>query len=762
MKSDELRNELLRALNTTPLDYGKVLDLSTRLAKLDPVFVRFSVDAGHISRLGKELVGRKETAVSELVKNAYDADATSIDLIFRNAGRPGGQLLINDDGHGMTREKLIDGFMRISTTDKIHAPLSPIYRRQRAGRKGIGRFAAQRLGRSLVLTTQPGLSDCALRLVIDWDQFEHDQELSGMASRVEIIPKENKNGTTLLIDGLREAWSDADIKRVYSYVADLIQPFPLSKKDEENGDDPGFKANFYKRIAGINVSIADERTMIFNQSLAVIEGRVDGEGFGLWSFECSRFGLKEVDNRIAPSYAEQEDQPYERLRDIRLHAYYFIHRSGLIPGQYSSTVQETLRRKGGIKIYRNGFRVLPYGEATDDWLRLDASTRAREILPPHANNNFLGFVELYDPTGEHFDETSSREGLIENEDFQELIDFASRSLKAVVLRIASARERKKTAGQRDWETKKPASTTEKLRDTADHIEHLASSLATSGNVVEAVQSTRHIASQLKLIASEQEEITRDMLEELGMLRVLASLGLTISQFTHESRHYLGALRADLNSLRESSFGLDVEPVQRMAENLNTVYSYTSYFDRVVSDNVSREMLPLELRDVVNRFVKVTRPLAERYGILIMEPEISGYDLYAQPMHPSEWASILFNLFTNSKKAIKRAEISGRILIRAGTENGSVFLDFADNGTGISPEIQDKIFDAFFTTTNPTGTLVDEQEEMVGTGLGLKIVKDIVTGANGEICLMLPPSGYKTCFRIRIPLASEEEVDKYEH
>lgn len=70
----EIKTELAELLNAEKPDYSAILALSNELAQLDSEHVRFSVDAGLINRLGTELVSRQETAVSELVKNAYDAE----------------------------------------------------------------------------------------------------------------------------------------------------------------------------------------------------------------------------------------------------------------------------------------------------------------------------------------------------------------------------------------------------------------------------------------------------------------------------------------------------------------------------------------------------------------------------------------------------------------------------------------------------------------------------------------------------------------
>lgn len=95
-----IQNELTKLLEKESPDFGRVLELAQKLSEFDPDFVRFSADSGLISRLGEQLVARQETAVSELVKNAYDADATSVRLVFPKANRKGGRLHVRDDGSG--------------------------------------------------------------------------------------------------------------------------------------------------------------------------------------------------------------------------------------------------------------------------------------------------------------------------------------------------------------------------------------------------------------------------------------------------------------------------------------------------------------------------------------------------------------------------------------------------------------------------------------------------------------------------------------
>ena len=120
------------------------------------------------------------------------------------------------------------------------------------------------------------------------------------------------------------------------------------------------------------------------------------------------------------------------------------------------------------------------------------------------------------------------------------------------------------------------------------------------------------------------------------------------------------------------------------------------------------------------------------------------------MHRSEWASILFNLYTNAKKAIIKANVEGKIYIRCGREHNFIFLEFSDNGIGIPPENEERIFDAFFTTSLSASYSNNDADALSGTGLGLKIVKDIIESYNGNIYVAQTTSGFATTMRIEVP------------
>jgi signal transduction histidine kinase len=699
--------------------------------------ISFSVDAGIINRLGKELVGRAETAVSELVKNAYDADARLVTLNFIDSEVIGGKLEIQDDGNGMDKDQLIKGFMRLSSSDKFHNPVSPVYNRLRAGKKGIGRFATQRLGNKLTIITKTESADKAWKLEVDWTKYEIDLDLNKIFNPIKEVDATFVKGTLIIIEDLREAWQEAQIKKVFRYVSDLLQPDFLTDRSQELHVGSGinnstFAVICYKTVSGIKSIIIDLDKMVFENALAVIEGYVEN-GKGLSEVVSGRFG---IDDDI------DIEGNFDLLDGIHFKVYYFIYSyeyyEGFIPKMEYNKIS-SYSNNGGIRMYRNGFRVLPYGEIGNDWLNIDKTSVKTEsgAYVPFNNNNFFGFVEVLDPTGQDFEETSSREGLIENEAFEQLTDFVNKALLQSARRINSARAREKS--ERNSSVRQA---NEDRRDTRSTQEKLTDLLGEN-------------AAQNSII---NEAIFK--LEEAEMLRVLAAIGLNVAEFTHEIRQFIPSFNGSINFLLHQNLETEAkESLRNLKDNFNRFKTYTAYIDHTITQNVNRDKQVNNLPKIIEDFhrIIVKDLLSENIEFNV---EYYDYDLYTHPMHPSEWTSILYNLYSNAKKAIKRAKPEvGKIQLICGKES-KLYLEFMDNGDGIKREIEDRIFDAFFTTSTAVSFNAEKNELVTGTGLGLKIVRDILKGYNDEIFLTTPEPSYSTNFRIEVAPATANELDKY--
>ncbi|MDZ7726098.1 MAG: ATP-binding protein [Candidatus Campbellbacteria bacterium] len=262
------------------------------------------------------------------LENSYDADAKEVILTFIDTDKIGGTLNIKDDGDGMTKDELIDGFMRISSTSKIHNPYSRKYNRKRAGQKGIGRFAVQRLGTNLTIITQVENANYALKLTINWSDYQRDKDLTSITNKLEETEKIREKGTTLIIGGLKDKWSTSAIQRIYRYVNDIIQPFPISEKsaDKENKrkeetEDPGFKTKFIMIVNNETKTVADDRIMVYDHALATIEGFVDEGGNGEFEVRSSKLDIN-TGGKVG-SNPDDSSIPFQKIKDTWFRAYYF-------------------------------------------------------------------------------------------------------------------------------------------------------------------------------------------------------------------------------------------------------------------------------------------------------------------------------------------------------------------------------------------------------------------------------------------------------
>jgi signal transduction histidine kinase len=561
----------------------------------------------------------------------------------------------------------------------------------------------------------------------------------------------------LRIKNLRDGWTDGAIKRVFRYVLDLFQPNYLSEISKNNNfaikNENSFKVNFNRIQNGEKLQILNDQIDVFDKSLAIFEGYIDKEHNGIITVKSESLGLDDIQSI---DFSEEEKK-YKELSDVYFKIHYFIYnRPQYYKGKISSTdlkkIQDLSQTASGVRLYRNGFRVLPYGEPTDDWTRVDRrwTSESGKTNVPLSNKSLFGFVEIADTEGKMFEETSSREGLIENEAFKQLSDFINKSLvKArdrIVEKITTFKEEKNIDDFTQNSEKQEQSTQEKLQVLTNFFD--------DDSTDENKQQSKEEKEKKKIEGKKIIEEIRRELEETGMLRVLAGLGLTIGEFTHEIKQFQPSVYGHIHKLNNEKLSEEAKSqVKGLNKNFDDLFSYTGYFSTTISQNINRATAPIDLLAVLDKFKHTIENDLDKNNILF-EVDEWDFDVKTVPMHRSEWGSILFNLYTNAKKAIKREKVNGKIFVEIGVENDNTFIKFHDNGDGIPKENRHRIFNAFFSTSTPASFDAPRDEQMVGTGLGLKIVKDIVTSYKGTISLTEPNKEYATCFKVEIPRYKE--------
>lgn len=755
-KSSMWANEVAEELRKAEPDW-KVIEAASRAAvDNDPDALRFSVDAAHIQRLGEQLVSKQETALSELIKNAYDADATMVTLDFSAHALVGGVLRISDNGTGMTESVIRSSWMRISTNMKEEEPRSPVFGRTRAGRKGIGRFSVQRLGRQLIFNSRPIDEIVGYRVRFDWDEaFRPGVSLADVFSRIERFDKAaDDHGTTLEIIDLRDAWSMAAIERVWKAVVLLQPPFPIvvtpqgRRTTNKSGRDAGFQVV-------INNVTRDEQTELFSiersfldKALALIEAAVDDDGRAYVRLRSERL---DVDER------EECPEKFLLTGAFRLESRYFIFESSLLSGMSQASAAAMGREFGGIRIYRNGFRVQPYGEPSDDWLALAYDTSRRNILVPANNFNFFGHVTVSSEANPLLEETSSREGLIENEAFAEVRAFTRWALEWAALRVAALRQRKQRASEKGF-------TSTRLKPSMIVQEMLHRRGATGGTSNPAKregedEDLEQLAQVVRQYEADVEAKIAASIEYEEMLRILASLGLSISVFGHEIKGAERAVAADLLLLNDVINDIADDDLKTMLQSQHAdldqsagrLFDIGGYIGTLMSRTESRELRSLSVKGSIDRFARQFSSYMAKQRISFVV-DVAPWELRTTPMHAAELDSVLLNFLTNSIKSMKRAKVDTReVRIEARRAGRLIVIAFEDNGAGIAPDLQERIFDPFFTTTMGE----DDGVAGPGTGLGLKIVSDIAESYGGSATVAEPSDGYTCRVEFSILAANDE-------
>ncbi|EGQ8314621.1 ATP-binding protein [Vibrio cholerae] len=765
----QLKKELLELINNSDdekLEYGKILEVAAELSTYDEENARFSVDGNLVKRLGEQLVAKKTTALAELIKNAYDADADKVDVIFDNTEQPGGTVTIVDNGNGMTKEALLKGFMKISTTDKEDDPVSPLYERARAGRKGIGRFSAQKIGNSLRIVTRTSESDPFLILDIHWNDYKGSSNLLSINNSIFESYDDFgfEKGTKLIISDTKEAWTENHLATTFRYIRSIIKITP--KTLGSGVVDPGFNTYFYSKIplSGELLLIESADADINAEADAIIEAFVNGNNEVNIIINGVRL------SSVNESYTLSEVKPRSLGQaNFKLTAHYFT----LAKGTKRAHIQTFLRENGGIRLYRNGFYVAPYGSRGNDWIGLDDSSRRRLILGPHANTNFIGSVEIVDTEGSMFEETSSREGLIENEYFFELQEILYQIIRDAVNKLTSARGRKVSSSQQGYVA--PEKTIEqKLQESFSKIQHVLTDQKDGSISDENLDfftenetynskafSANLLNEEAKKIIEEQIELVQELSDEKNMYRVLASTGLAIAEFTHEIQLYLDGLMLNGKQLKRHIDGnvKALSSAENINSNIDMLVAYTDYFTETIRNNAQRSKKVMELRDVINTFFYAMEPTLKRRAYEFYK-EFEGDEFWIKPMHISEVSSILMNLFTNSCKAIIRSgKKNGKLKISVSTTENEHIIRFEDNGDGIPKENWGKVFNPLFTTDISEGPFATDREQLKGMGLGLTITNDIVTEVDGDVSVVEATSGYSTCIQVILPKAEECEIPK---
>jgi hypothetical protein len=386
---------------------------------LEPL--QFKVPGNIIRGIGRESISNPVIALLELVKNAYDEDATEVIVSFEKVETSTGTVTISDDGNGMTENELRQNWCELSTNNKKLNPKSPRLERTRVGEKGLARFAADCLAEKLRMVSKPRGLSRKYTANVNWDDFDSSNRIWDVDIPLSKSSKSRKNhGLTLILSGLRTKWEQEEVENVRRNLRILANPLNPVRH---------FRISFN----AAEFPTAGDRfpRAMLKQAIFQLRARLG---------KTARITFELTDLRRTKERRHRWKRKESRaLRcgsiDFRLYFYYRTPSRYLRPSReekYYERVKAFLDKWQGIKIYRDNFRVMPYGELDNDWLGLD-DIRVQESTYP-GNDQVFGIVSIDKKSNPSLVDVTTREALVDNFALKDLRRFLEICLDEFVAR----------------------------------------------------------------------------------------------------------------------------------------------------------------------------------------------------------------------------------------------------------------------------------------------------------------------------------------
>jgi signal transduction histidine kinase len=652
---------------------------------------KFRPRARIISLIGEELISDEPVALVELVKNAYDADAKEVKIEFRSddAGNFT-SIAISDDGEGMTLDTVLHSWFEPGTIQKKQKARSKKGRILQ-GAKGIGRFASARLGSSLLMETKHASSNQVITVLTTWDNFDDDSYLDDIEIEYEVSTNPDRDtGTALYIETANyKLWTDDALNDLHSRLSRLISPFNEISNFNIFLDVPG-----YPQISG-EVEPPDflsSPKYFFSGSVSK-NGSITGE--------IKLANSKKIITKSKPPRKNKSEYPQCGPFSFEIRAWdrddLKILASKL--NQNVAQLRKILNTYSGVSIYRDGFRVHPYGEPANDWLRLDLRSRLNPTRNL-ANNQIIASVQISRKLNADLKDRSTREGMIKNEAYEALHEWFIQVLTLLEEDRYSVR-RTKTAPTQIQPIFEAFDLSEAVKDVKDE-------LGEDHPVTKIVQET----------AKQVTEGSDRVQDAFSRLLMSAGLGHMVDIVIHEMGSPLGKI------------GREIVIIERQLKKLISGEQYSPLNDRFASIRAWLEQL-INLRKRLDPQTAGKRGRAIKFDIAT---EISAnIDLYEnittknkiavnfeRPTKPilvkmsrAVLSQVVANLLDNSVFWVIEkhgAKNGGKINITIRRLKAGFSLTITDDGTGISEANREVIFEPYFST------------KPHGMGLGLHIVR----------------------------------------
>ncbi|MFG6554404.1 ATP-binding protein [Sulfitobacter sp. 1A16808] len=683
-----------------------------------------------------------ERDIDPSIKTAFESEldeATStkeLREIVANAPEKHNRIVVEDTGDGMSAKSLKEAFLVIGTSSRRDAVSEALKTGKAAtpylGEKGIGRLSAMRLGDTLEVVSASETDTHLNILKIDWSDFS---EPGLMLDDIDVKPRKGRkkptpdyHGTKLFIGRLEQSWSREKVAELGKYdFARLIDPRMPQKKR------PKVTVYFNEE----RIAIPRLPSSILEAAHASMKGRfeyVDGEPILTCNAEVKDLGFdhppethtyvldaQEMQGAFGEELGEVLDEALQELGPFQFELYWYNRRrlSRVDSTGQNKSLRELQDQWSGIMLFRDGFRVFPYGEDRDDWLDLDrkALRRSGYLLN---KTQFIGRISISRIQNPQLIDQTNREGLRENDSQQAFLNIVKwatqealgdaigtteREHKPQKTRIVGAADRLKTLERR---VKSAVGGLREVvppddRQPVDEVQHtlqelLAFAEALRGRIDEAEKEGRQLLDMagvglmVEVVAHELARSSENALNVLGSLKD--------ADVSDEVRSQLSTLQAALKSL-----GKRIRILDPMS----------------VSGRQTKETF--DLKKVVGEVLEAHQSQFDRENIRVLRDDDMG------PVRVTAVRGmviqVLENLISNSVHWLDvrgKRDVSLTPTIRISVEANPPLITFEDNGSGISRENAEKVFHPFFSL----------KEKRKRRGLGLYIAREIANYHQGSL------------------------------
>jgi len=702
-------------------------------------YFNWEFDVNTFKLIGSGLISDKFTAVIELVKNSYDANATEVRIDFKNTlSTNKGSITISDNGIGMNKEDIAKKWMRIGTNSKRTDTHTPVpFNRVYLGEKGIGRFAIEKISDHIIMQSKQSDSDTIHQLTVDWSIYEKENNtatptlFTSIGNKYEKTDKDEfltKSGTKLHFTKLKDIWTDKDIIRLKRELAKLVSP--LNKINKY-----GFKIFVKAQLVNQLFDISDYEEVI-NQSL---------------SYASNVYTVSFNDNLQEELHFNDDTKSMEILHTqirnfgpVKIHIYHF---NSDDKRKFKLAYRAKELKIDGFKIYRDGILATPFVETASvddgvdsyrDVLGID-KRRWSNFFGKISSHDFIGIIEITKKDNPKIKDLTNRQDFEDTEEYRKFKDFIFEQIKQIEAKLQFEKELQRQNDQ---------SQIEEAQNEVQDIREQLNSLITRDpslkeNIEPMFQYLKNVDNALQISNKEINELNSTLERKEELYHSLMSLQEYAADLAHMVRNSLDKIlsisRYFVKHLGDSklfnkSKMLNNELI-KLREDVNYMLTYAESGHKLKQFDLSELMLKV--------FEAYNDGLHEE-GIKV---ELIKPDSFVVTHVETFIRDVFNNLISNSRRSLSKIESGNKLIKCTATKDDNEFtIIFSDTGIGVDDAIKEKIYDRYFSTTKDEG----------GSGIGLYVVKNNLKTLNGTIELIESEFGNIGCsFKITIPIKKVE-------